>query len=466
MIRRQGILPLTAFVVILVVLGLLVACSGGGSNTAPATTTITLSDPPTCSSSNSPAGPFASVFVTVTDVQIHASATAGPNDAGWIDLTPDLKNSPKTIDLLSTAASQCFLATLGTTTNLAPGTYQQIRVFLASSGSISSCKTAGPNCVVLSANLNSPQPLLLSSEAQTGLKIPSGQIAGGQFTVTAGQSKTLNIDFDACASIVILGNGQFRLKPVLHAGEVNTTSNAVDGTLVDSVTGNPFVGPAIVVLENIPEGGGTTYRKSMQITPNASGFFTFCPVPAGTYAIVAAGVNSSTGKAYATAIITGVVPGSSLGKIPMVASSGTGAPGTITGLVTTANSTPTGISEDVTLSVLQQAGSSTFTIPLAQQSSTTANVNTLPSSVSLACLTNTDCANYTLSLPGVTPTVVAFTVGTPISFAGTTGNVAPANYTVEAVANCSAPQSSAVSLSPGLPSVPNPAPVITLTGCL
>ena len=42
----------------------------------------------------------------------------------------------------------------------------------------------------------------------------------------AGQTKDLNIDFNACASIVQQGNGQFRLKPVLHAGEVSLDSRA------------------------------------------------------------------------------------------------------------------------------------------------------------------------------------------------------------------------------------------------
>jgi hypothetical protein len=69
------------------------------------------------------------------------------------------------------------------------------------------------------------------------LKIPSGQIAGGQFVVAAGETKDLNIDFNACASIVTLGNGQFRLKPVLHAGEVNLTSSSINGRIVDRFPG-------------------------------------------------------------------------------------------------------------------------------------------------------------------------------------------------------------------------------------
>jgi hypothetical protein len=50
-----------------------------------------------------------------------------------------------------------------------------------------------------------------------GLKIPFGQIASGGFTIGAGQTKDLDIDFNTCASIVIEGHGQYRLKPVLHA---------------------------------------------------------------------------------------------------------------------------------------------------------------------------------------------------------------------------------------------------------
>src|SRR5258708_29652934 len=100
--------------------------------------------------------------------------------------------------------------------------------------------------VMLSSD-NTPQPLLLSGESQTGIKIPSGQIAGGQFTVTAGQTEDLDIDFNACASIVSEGNGQFRLKPVLHSGEVSLTSSSINGKIVDSPTAQPISGGNTVV---------------------------------------------------------------------------------------------------------------------------------------------------------------------------------------------------------------------------
>ena len=104
--------------------------------------TVTVSDPATCSSSA--AGPYSHVWVTITDVQIHTSATAPDNDPNWVDLTPSLKNSPQQVDLLAAASNQCFLATLGSNLALQPGTYQQIRVILADNAAVRRTTTAAP----------------------------------------------------------------------------------------------------------------------------------------------------------------------------------------------------------------------------------------------------------------------------------------------------------------------------------
>ena len=194
-------LSIGAAIVLSAAITFLIACSGSSTPITPATTMISLSDPATCSSATG--GPFSHVYVTITDVQINSSASAGDNDSSWIDLTPNLKNSPQQIDLLGQANNQCFLAMLGSTTELQAGSYQQMRITLAANNAtVSADKCNGTaDCVVLAAD-NSMHPLLLSSEAKTGIKIPSGQIAGGNFTVAAGQTKDLNIDFDTCASIV------------------------------------------------------------------------------------------------------------------------------------------------------------------------------------------------------------------------------------------------------------------------
>src|SRR5258708_6033548 len=181
---------------------LMVACSGvtmTNTTSGMATVNVRLSDPATC---RMPTGPFSHVFVTITDVKAHVSSSAGPNDSGWVDLAPKLAGAPQQIDLLGQANSQCFLASLGDAQQLQAGSYQQIRIMLADNGATVSNNACGSsaNCVVLAAD-SSVHTLQLSSESKTGLKIPSGQIAGGTFTISAGQTKDLDLDFSTCESI-------------------------------------------------------------------------------------------------------------------------------------------------------------------------------------------------------------------------------------------------------------------------
>ena len=460
-----------------VVLGILLAlagCSGGGNNSVNnssdqpngnGTVMLTVSDPPTCGSSSN--GPFLHVWVTITDVKINASSSAGDSDSGWIDLTPNLKSSPQQVDLLGAASNQCFLATLGSVA-LQPGTYQQMRVILADNTAVPAnnhCATtpASANCVVLSAD-GSSHVLNLSSESKTGIKIPAGQLAGGQFTIANGQTKDLDIDFDACASIITEGNGSFRLKPTLHAGEVSTVSSSISGKLVDNATGQPIVGgKAIVALEQ-PTAG--IDRVILQTTPDALGNFVFCPVAAGTYDVVAVAV-SGAGVSYAATVTLNVVPGNALGNVPMNAVTGANTgEGSIIGMVTTASlSAP--IAADITVSALQTVGNVQVTIPVARQVSATVILATAPLP---ACPANTDCGNYTVDLPGVSPTVGTFSSNNT-SYAQ--GAVGPAAYLVEAQAfvpgsggttDCSpnAITTPPQAVTPG--NITN-APPLALTGC-
>jgi Domain of unknown function (DUF4382) len=396
---------------------LLIGCSSGSQ---PGTVNVSLSDPPTCMA---PHGPYLHLYVTVSDVQIHQNADASSNDSGWVDLTPGLQNNPVQVDLLGTA-NQCFLATLGST-GIQPGTYQQLRVFLANNGTVNNNKCGVvPNCIVLSADPANPQPLQLPSEAQTGIKIPSGQIAGGQFAVGSGETKDLNIDFDACASVVLQGSGQYRLKPVLHAGEValQSSSTAISGTIIDNATQQPIIGGNTVVA--LEQNVGGIDRVIMETVPNSAGGFSFCPVPAGSYDIVATAIDGA-GVTYAATVITGVQAGNSLGTVPLFPA---GSPASITGQITSSTGS-TGIPIDVTASALESIGNNLqVTVPLAQQSATTATVSTASGS----CPATTDCVNYTFSLPASNPSIGAV---------NTAGNQSPAppladpvNYNIEGVA--------------------------------
>jgi hypothetical protein len=387
------------------------ACSSGGSGSstpaapAMASATVMLSDPATCSG---PTGPFAHVYVTITDVQANVSSSAGDGDSGWTDLTPGLSSQPKQIDLLGQANNQCFLATLGDAQQLQAGVYQQIRLILADNSATVTNNACGnsTNCVVLSAD-SSVHTLLLSSESKTGLKIPSGQIASGGFTIAAGQTKDLDIDFNTCESIVREGNGQYRLKPVLHAGEVSATSTSINGKILDSATGNPVNGQVLVALEQKDATG--VDRITMATLAGSDGSFVFCPIPSGTYDIVVVGEQSDA-TAYQPSIVTGVANGQTIGTVSLHAPSG-GATGVVqfAGSVSSQNSAGQGTSIDAQLSALEtMAGGTTFTIPLlpnSQQPSATLSVETAASS---ACTAGTDCATYAMMLPSGGPFLGAY----------------------------------------------------------
>jgi len=443
-------------------------CGSGSSSKTSASTgtvTLTMTDPPTCSA---PQGPFSHVYVTVTDVQINQSSTAGSNDSSWVDLTPSLKSAPQQIDLFGQATSQCFLAQLGVT-QIPAGTYQQVRVILADNSitlANNNCKTAGVNCVVLASNPTQPQELALSSESQTGIKIPSGQIAGGQYTVGAGSSTTFNIDFNACASIVVEPNGTYRLKPVLHAGEINTSSSSsINGVVVDAATTAPITGTVLVALEQKDSAG--VDRVVMETKADATGAFVFCPVPAGSYDLVSIGV-ASTGASYAATVTQGVGPGTNVGNIPInaVVAANT-ADATITGQVTTANSSGAATGADVAISALQQLTSGMqVTVPLVPQVSSTVNLTT---QAGTSCPTNTDCAAYSINVPAAEPyagtfatsgTTYAQVAGSPAymvsALAFVTGSGGTADCTVPSQATTPVSVTAAISTA---------APTLTFTGC-
>jgi hypothetical protein len=344
-------------------------------------------------------------------------------------VTPNLKNSPQQVDLLAQASTECFLAMMGSKTEIQAGNYQQIRVFLApdntfTSGNQCSSAPGNPaNCVVLAAD-NSIHALTLASEAQSGLKIPSGQIAGGNFTIGAGETKDLDIDFNACASIVATGSGKFMLKPVLHAGEVGLSS-AINGTVIDNSTGKPVVGGTSVVALEQKDSGGVD-RVVMSTLTDANGNFALCPVPAGSYDLVVAAVNSA-GAFYAPTVTTGVQASTAVGNIPVTANGGNPGPASLTGTVQTDGSSGP-VSEIVTLSALQTEGVNgsnvLVTIPLVQQSVATANVIT---SSGASCQGGFACTDFTLAVPGLNAFVGSFS-GTNTQYSQGGGAV---NYTVD-----------------------------------
>jgi hypothetical protein len=377
-----------------------------------------MTDPPSCAF---PHGNFTHVYISVRSVQANISATADDNSSGWQELASQLVTQPMQIDLFSGASTSCLLTNLGSNTALPAGNYQQIRLLLvANSGgsgptpATNNCNGQGFNCVELQDGTF--HQLDLSSQANTGLKIPPGQVVGGPISVGAGQSVDLNIDFNACASIIQEGNGMYRLKPVLTAGQVSTNSTGISGQVVDSVSKSPIVGgTTIVALERKDSTGTDTIY--MQAAADSSGNFNFCPLPAGAvFDVVAVAINGA-GVAYNATVETAVPGGTNVGMIPLIAETGTTpGPATFQGFVTaTTGSAPA--TSDVLVSAIQAvplSGGGTLSVTIPAEGSSIASISVATATncpVNPPAPLHTNCAQYTLIEPASNPSVGAFVAG-------------------------------------------------------
>ncbi len=412
----------------------LVSCGGGTSTISgggTGTINVSLTDPPSCAFPN---GKFDHVYITIRSVQAHTSTTADDNSGGWQELAPQLNAKPRQIDLFSAASNTCLLTALGSNTALPAGTYQQIRLLLVPNDggggplpTSNACAGQGFNCVFLHG-VSTPVELQLSSQANTGLKIPPGQIVGGPITVAAGKDVDLNIDFNACASIVEEGIGPFRLKPVLTAGQVSTNTTGISGQVLDQVTLQPILtgatGAVLVALEQqAPDGSGTDIIFE-ETTTDSNGNFNFCPLPSGaTFDVVAVAING-TGVAYNATIAVGVPGGTNLGKIPLTPETGSTGPTTFQGFVT-AKSGSAAATIDASVSALQTISTGnnlTRDVTIPAEGTSTSNLSV---SSSAACPSgappNSNCAQYTLIEPASNPRVGIFSAGMVPSYSTPAG---------------------------------------------
>jgi hypothetical protein len=434
---------------LLAIIGFVISCGSGSSSSpmagaATGTVLVSISDPPSCKHPN---GDFMHVYITVRSVQAHIDPSATDNSSGWQELAPQLADQPMQIDLFSDVQTNCVLAQLGSA-SLPVGSYQQIRLLLVSNSasgsgtpSTNACAGSGFNCAVLSDG--SVHELALSSQDNTGLKIPPGQIVGGPIQVAAGQSVDINIDFNACASIVQEGNGQFRLKPTLTAGQISPNNSGIGGQVVDSITKTPVLGTVLVSIEQ-PDSIGTD-RIVMEATADASGNFRFCPLPSGTFDIVVVAVGPNNLPYNATAVLN-VPNGTNLNTIPIIAETDATSPAILQGFVT-ASTASGGATVDVSLAALQSVSFGTsmtltrqLNIPLQTISATA--TSPAVSSTGLVSIssntncpsgtpTNANCSPYTLVVPASNPNVGVFTSSGVTYSSPATGDVL---FTVDAIA--------------------------------
>lgn len=132
------------------------------------------------------------------------------------------------------------------------GTLSQVRLIL------------GPNNTVMVDDM--VYPLSTPSAMQSGLKLNVNS------ELTSGVDYNLLLDFDANQSIVVKGNGEYQLKPVIR-----TISEATTGSVHGSIV-TPLALPATVSVTD-----GTNIYTTLT---DANGNFLVRGLPVGTYSFV------------------------------------------------------------------------------------------------------------------------------------------------------------------------------------
>lgn len=256
----------------------LAACGGGGGDGAPASGTLQLSvtDAPSC---------YEHVMVNVAKVRVHTSSdtSTGDSDGEWQDIVPP--NAPVLIDLVKLTNGQ--LQDLGSAS--VPATsYHQMRLVLAPTGN-----TVTPIG-------GTAQPLTTPSGQQSGLKLKA------DFSVVGNQTNDLVMDFDACKSVVLAGNGKYILKPVVRLS--NKDAGGIQGFVSTSLAQGATT-PTLSAVTVSAQQNGTVVRSTI---PDTTGKFVLSYLPAGTYTLVITGTGVTTAgtvdntQGAATRVIDGV----------------------------------------------------------------------------------------------------------------------------------------------------------------
>lgn len=339
----------------------LVACGGGGGggDEGQGTLRFSMTDEPSC---------HEHVWVTVRGIGVHASGSAGMDDAGWRDLA---LATPKRVDLRT--LTNGVLEELGSMP-LPAGRYSQLRL-------------------VLAENAGSQDPPANAVQVAAGgpviaLQTPSGQQSGLKlqvhFTVEANRLVDLVLDFDACRSVVQAGqSGRYLLKPVVRVSPKFVAG--IEGYVATTAPGG--------VVVTAQQNGGTVVRST---TPDpATGRFLLAFLGDGAYNVVI------TAPDRATRVVTGV-PATSTGTATVTALNAPAsaivlppsAMGSVAGTVTSGAARVV----DATVSALQSAGASTFLVASRQTG---------------------EAGTYSFSLPLAAPLVAPY--GPTLAFAPAAG---------------------------------------------
>jgi len=225
----------------------LLSCSKSNNSGAKSSLSVKMTDAP---------GPYNAVNIDLIGVEV----TGTNNSAVRLNVNNRMYN------LLNFSNGKDTLIGTGT---LDVGTVEQIRLIL------------GPNSTVVVNNVS--YPLSTPSAEQSGLKLQVHQ------TLVGGVAYSILLDFDANQSIVDMGNGTYKLKPV-----VRTIDAAISGTIKGKIAP---IGTLVVVT-------ATSGLVSFSANVSATGDFLFMGLPAGTYTVTATPVLPKVAIVKTSVVVT------------------------------------------------------------------------------------------------------------------------------------------------------------------
>ncbi|HEX2867328.1 MAG TPA: DUF4382 domain-containing protein [Ignavibacteriales bacterium] len=237
----------TVYYFLLAIAVLIAGCSKNDSSTSPQTggtgqLKLYMADAP---------ANYKSVNIQVTRIEVHQGGDTS-STGSWLVV----KDSTQNVDLMQLRNG--VMALLGNTP-LPAGQYSQIRLIIGTGSYVTD--QAGVR-----------HDLTIPSGSQTGVKLNT------PFTLQDGMTYELTLDFDASRSIVVTGNSNYKLKPVIRV-----EANALTGT----ISGHVLPLDAAVDVHTIAGADTvTTY-------PDSLGFFKLVALPEGTYTVHIA--HSATG---------------------------------------------------------------------------------------------------------------------------------------------------------------------------
>ena len=168
--KRKTIIRLTVSIMMLLAITLVSACTS--SSTQSGVVEVRATDAPPTGVSN--------IVVTTSNIQIHKSDS---QDDNWITVV----SQEKTFDLVAIQDAEVFLGSA----NVSSGNYTQIR-------------------------LDVTKVIVTMNGANITAKLPSDKLkVVGPWEVKAGQKTILTLDFQADTFVVITGNDQAQVKPVI-----------------------------------------------------------------------------------------------------------------------------------------------------------------------------------------------------------------------------------------------------------